>query len=49
MEFVENDKCLKRHGLQLIEINKADVRNQSGNPVKGLLIVAIKREKEEDV
>ena len=40
-------KCLKRHGLQLIEINKADVRNQSGNPVKGLLIVAIKREKEE--
>ncbi len=34
--------CLNRHGLQLIEIKKADVRNQSGNPVKGLLIVAKK-------
>ena len=34
-------ECLNRHGLQLLEINKADVRNQSGNPVKGLLIVAI--------
>jgi predicted TPR repeat methyltransferase len=36
-------QCLNRHGLQLVEINKADVRNQSGNPVKGLLIVAIKK------
>ncbi len=36
-------ECLNQHGLQLIEINKADVRNQSGNPVKGLLIVAIKK------
>ncbi len=35
-------ECLNRHGLQLIEIKKADVRNQSGNPVKGLLIVAKK-------
>jgi len=34
--------CLNRHGLQLTEIKKADVRNQSGNPVKGLLIVAKK-------
>jgi predicted TPR repeat methyltransferase len=36
-------ECLDRHGLQLIEINKADVRNQSGNPVKGLLVVAAAR------
>ena len=36
-------ECLNRHGLQLIKINKADVRNQSGNPVKGLLIVGIKK------
>ena len=34
--------CLNRHGLQLIEIKKAEVRNQSGNPVNGLLIVAKK-------
>lgn len=34
--------CLNRHGLQLMEIKKATVRNQSGNPVKGLLIVAKK-------
>lgn len=38
------EECLGRHGLQLLGINKADVRNQSGNPVKGLLIVAIKKE-----
>ncbi len=37
-------KCLNRHGLQLIEIKKADVRNQSGDPVKGLLVVAIKKQ-----
>jgi len=34
--------CLKRHGLQLIEETKADIRKQSGNQVKGLLIVAKK-------
>lgn len=34
--------CLTRHGLHLIKLKKADVRNQSGNPVKGLLIVAQK-------
>ena len=32
--------CLRRHGLQLIEATKADIRKQSGNQVKGLLIVA---------
>jgi predicted TPR repeat methyltransferase len=36
-------ECLNWHGLQLIEIKNADVRNQSGKPVKGLLIVAIKK------
>ncbi len=35
--------CLNRHGLQLIEQAKADIRKQSGNPVKGLLIVAEKK------
>ncbi|NQT71114.1 MAG: tetratricopeptide repeat protein [Desulfobacteraceae bacterium] len=34
--------CLKRHGLQLIEETKSDIRKQSGNQVKGLLIVAKK-------
>jgi predicted TPR repeat methyltransferase len=34
--------CLRRHGLQLIEETKADIRRQSGNQVKGLLIVAKK-------
>jgi len=33
-------ECLNRHGLQLIEQTKADIRKQSGNPVKGLLIAA---------
>jgi predicted TPR repeat methyltransferase len=28
--------CLRRHGLQLIEETKADIRKQSGNQVKGL-------------
>jgi predicted TPR repeat methyltransferase len=32
--------CLERHGLQLIEASKSDIRKQSGNQVKGLLIVA---------
>ncbi|MEA2060919.1 MAG: methyltransferase domain-containing protein [Thermodesulfobacteriota bacterium] len=36
-------ECLNRHELRTIEINKTDIRNQSGNPVKGLLIVAIKK------
>ncbi|ACN13222.1 two domain fusion protein (N:methyltransferase, C:TPR-repeat family protein) [Desulforapulum autotrophicum HRM2] len=35
--------CLNCHGLQLIEKTQADIRKQSGNPVKGLLIAAIKR------
>ncbi len=35
-------KCLNRHGLRLLELKKADVRNQSGKPVKGLLAVAVK-------
>ena len=34
--------CLRRHGLQLIEETKAEIRKQSGNQVKGLLIVAKK-------
>lgn len=32
--------CLIRHGFQLVQLKEADVRNQSGNPVKGLLVVA---------
>jgi predicted TPR repeat methyltransferase len=34
--------CLNRNGLQLIEASKSDIRKQSGNQVKGLLIVAKK-------
>jgi predicted TPR repeat methyltransferase len=34
--------CLRRHGLQLMEATKSDIRKQSGNQVKGLLIVAKK-------
>lgn len=34
--------CLRRHGLQLIKETKSDIRKQSGNQVKGLLIVAKK-------
>jgi len=34
--------CLRRHGLQLIEETKAAIRKESGNQVKGLLIVAKK-------
>jgi len=33
---------LKRHGLQLIENTRSNIRKQSGNQVKGLLIVAKK-------
>ena len=39
-EYIQ--ECLNRHELKIMEINKTDIRNQSGNPVKGLLIVAIK-------
>jgi predicted TPR repeat methyltransferase len=35
--------CLKRNGLQLIEASKSDIRKQSGNQVKGLLVVATKK------
>ena len=34
--------CLRRHGLQLIAETESDIRKQSGNQVKGLLIVAKK-------
>ena len=34
--------CLKLHGLQLAEETESDIRKQSGNQVKGLLIVAKK-------
>jgi predicted TPR repeat methyltransferase len=36
--------CLERHGLQLIEETRSDIRKESGNPVKGFLIVAKKGE-----
>ncbi|MDY6790287.1 MAG: tetratricopeptide repeat protein [Thermodesulfobacteriota bacterium] len=36
-------EILKRHELKIIKISKTDIRNQSGNPVKGLLIVSIKK------
>ncbi|MFO7750317.1 MAG: tetratricopeptide repeat protein [Desulfobacteraceae bacterium] len=36
------EECLNRHELKTIEISKTDIRNQSGNPVKGLLLVAKK-------
>lgn len=39
-KYIHN--CLSRHGLQLIEGVKADIRMQSGNQVKGLLIIAQK-------
>ena len=37
-------ECLNRHGLKIIENRKANIRNQAGNPVKGLLVMAIKNE-----
>ncbi len=40
-EYIQ--ECLNRHELKIMEIHKTDIRNQSGNPVKGLLIVAIKK------
>ncbi|MCG8618556.1 MAG: tetratricopeptide repeat protein [Desulfobacterales bacterium] len=36
------EACLNRHGLQIKEISRTDIRNQSGTPVKGLLIAAVK-------
>ncbi len=39
-EYIQN--CLKKHGLKLIKASHADIRNQSGDPVKGLLIAAVK-------
>jgi len=36
-------EILKRHELEPIKISKTDIRNQSGNPVKGLLTVSIKQ------
>lgn len=36
-------ECLDRHELNITDISKADIRNQSGHPVKGLLIVAMKK------
>jgi len=35
-------RCLAKHGLHLIEEAESDIRKQSGNQVKGLLIVAKK-------
>ena len=40
-EYIQ--ECLNRHELKIVERNSTDIRNQSGNPVKGLLIVAIKK------
>jgi len=36
-------EVLTQHELKILEISKTDIRNQSGNPVKGLLIVSIKK------
>lgn len=36
------ETCLAQHGLQLIEHARSDIRKQSGNQVKGLLIAAQK-------
>jgi predicted TPR repeat methyltransferase len=33
-------ECLGRHGLKIAELRETDIRNQSGNPVRGFLIVA---------
>lgn len=35
--------CLKRHNLEIAKLHKTDIRIQSGKPVKGLLIAAIKK------
>jgi len=39
------EKCLKHHGLEPVEQNESVIRKQSGDAVKGLLIVAKKGEK----
>ena len=36
-------EILKRYELKTLKIIKTDIRNQSGNPVKGLLVVSIKK------
>lgn len=36
-------EIMDRHEFKIAEMSKADIRNQSGNPVKGLLVVAIKK------
>lgn len=36
--------CLNRHGLKPLELDSTDIRKQSGNPVKGFLVVAEKQE-----
>jgi len=41
--------CLRGHGLHLIEETKADIRKESGNQIKGLLIVAKNIGEEGDV
>lgn len=41
-KYIQN--CLAQHGLQLMEAVESDIRKQSGNQVKGLLIVAKKQE-----
>jgi predicted TPR repeat methyltransferase len=38
-------KCLKQHGLEPVEENETVIRKQSGDEVRGLLIVAKKGEK----
>jgi predicted TPR repeat methyltransferase len=42
--YIEN--CLKRHGLEPVEATESVIRKQSGNEVKGLLIVAKKGKNE---
>lgn len=39
-QYIED--CLNRHGFKLTLVNQADIRNQSGQPVQGLLILAEK-------
>jgi predicted TPR repeat methyltransferase len=42
--YIQN--CLRRHGLQLIAEVRSDIRKESGNQVKGLLIVAKRKNRE---
>jgi len=41
-EYIQT--CLNRHGFKPLALNSTDIRKQSGNPVKGFLIVAEKKE-----